>query len=59
MNIVTNTFKKNLKQKNCTIIYSFFCILLFCEFLMYFFVLATYIFLFGIVLSIDNQYILQ
>ena len=44
MNIVTNRFKTFLKQKKCTIIYSFFCILLFCEFLMYFSVFATYVF---------------
>ena len=62
MNIVTNRFKNISEAKNCAIIDSFFCILLFCEFLMYFFVFATYVFYCFFIwncLSIDNQYILQ
>ena len=42
MNIVTNTL--NISEAKTVIINSFFCILLFCQFLMYFFVFATYVF---------------
>ena len=58
MNVVRNRFKTFLKHKTARLsILSLICIL-FCEFLMYFFVFVCILLLFYLeLLSIDNQYI--
>ena len=52
--IVVETFNIFLNKKNGAILFYFLCILLFCEFLMYFFVFATYVFYCFFIWNIDK-----